>query len=289
LKLKNLDKLLMERRRGSTALAMTVLDCFRELARSRISDVRLGPMVERLGGQLSAARPSMPLIARFSHEVLGRFKASASGGDLRETLLEACRAVEEEYRSRLGRLVDLAAKFMEKYEKVLTLSHSGTVERILASSPGVGTVIVLESRPLMEGRLMAKRLSSVKRVELMVDAAVGHAVSRSDACLVGADAIFPQGSFAGKIGVMAMASLAQYLGKPFYVASDLWKITGEPGYHVESGGADEVWKMRGRVHVLNPYFEVVAPYLVTGYLTEEGFKRPSELGSDIYRSANVHG
>jgi len=281
LKLKSLDKLREERRRGSTALAMMVLDCFRELARSRISDARFGVMVERLGDRLSKARPSMPLVARFSHEVVDRFRASPSGVDPRRALLQACRAVGDEYRLRLGRLVDRAASFMDRYERVLTLSQSGTVEKILASSPGVRTVIVLESRPMMEGRLMARSLAGVKRVELLVDAAVGYGVSRSDACLVGADAVLPDGSFAGKIGVLAMASIAQSLGKPFYVAADLWKISREPDYHVEEGGADEVWKGRGRVHVLNPYFEVVGPSLVTGYLTEEGFRRSSELASNI--------
>ncbi|MEM4297906.1 MAG: hypothetical protein QW815_06025, partial [Nitrososphaerota archaeon] len=277
---KSLAKLLRERRRGSTALARLALDCFRELAHTGMSGERLKKEVMRLGEALSSARPSMPLVAKFSQEVVKRFSSSiGSGVDPRYALLKSCSSVEREYGVLVERLVSQASKILSVYETVITFSHSGTVVRILASSTGVTRVIVLESRPMLEGRLTARSLSRYKYVELLVDAAAGYGVQESDACIVGADAVFLDGSFAGKVGSLPLSLLCQKFGRPFYVACDLWKLCEKHGYVVEKGGPAEVWKARCGVKVRNPYFELVEPYLVTAYLTERGLIRSSDLAT----------
>jgi translation initiation factor 2B subunit (eIF-2B alpha/beta/delta family) len=279
LKTSFLDRVKAEKRLGSTALARMTIDCFRELASSNDVDDWL---VEGLGMELERARPSMVLLKRFSREVVKRYQMLASVGlERRKALLEACSSVEAEYSEKMRMLVDKAAKYLSRYDTVLTLSHSGTVVNVLSRAEGVGKVLVLESRPMYEGRITANRLSKTKQVDLWVDAASGYAVQNCKACVVGADAVFPDGSFSGKVGSLPLALLCSRYGKPFYVVVDLWKIDEKTGYVIEEGGADEVWEESRWVTIRNPYFEMVGPELVSGYLTEKGLLKPHELTTAI--------
>ena len=279
MKTPSLDRVRAERRLGSTALARMALDCFRELAASEMVD---DGDVKMLGLELEKARPSMALLKRFSREVVKRYQELASTGlERRDALLQACEYVESEYEGRMRELVDKASRYLSQYERVLTHSHSGTVVNVLSRALGVRKVLVLESRPMCEGRITATTLSKTKQVELWVDAASGYAVQNCQACVVGADVIFPDGSFSGKVGSIPLALLCREYGRPFYVVADLWKIDEKTGYIIEEGGAGEVWDEGGEVVVRNPYFEIVRAELVHGYLTEEGFLKPWELATAI--------
>ncbi|MCS7137654.1 MAG: hypothetical protein NZ941_04705 [Candidatus Caldarchaeum sp.] len=253
------DEIRRERRRGSTALAWKVLEAYRTLAEESVS---LERDVWRLAEEIKNARPAMPLVNRFSEEVLKRverFEASE--------LLEACREVEATYRNIMDSVVENAVKHLTGFESLATMSHSGTVLNILKKVETTTTVYVLESRPLREGLLTASELRNVKRVVVCVDAAAGYAVDSSDGVLVGGDAVFPDGCFSSKVGVKALALLARDAGKPFYVVCDTWKAADI--FVNEHGPAEDVEAGR-EVEVLNPVFEKVSGKLVSALLTERG-------------------
>ncbi|MEM1946988.1 MAG: hypothetical protein QW614_05880 [Candidatus Caldarchaeum sp.] len=255
-----------ERRRGSTALAWMVLEAYRKIAEE--SD-NLQRDVPPLSDRIAKARPAMPLVKRFNDEVLKRVKRYEF-----DEIVEACRQVETAYRMNVEKLVENAEKQLAGCKTITTISHSGTVLNILKKVDTVRDVFVLESRPLREGLIMASELKRLKRVTVCVDAAAGYAVDASEAALVGGDALFPDGSFAGKVGVRPLALLAKEAGKPFYVACDTWKYAER--FENEHGPAEEVSAENG-LSVFNPVFEKVGKEHVYMYLTEKGAVKPDAV------------
>lgn len=258
------EALKKERRKGSTTLAETVLNIYRTLARE--SD-NLSRDLPKYGELIETARPSMPLVKRFSREVLQRISSPSS-----EEVLKAVEDVEKTYRSKLNRLVEHAVDKLSGIGSVTTMSHSGTIINILSRLEGLRRVNVLESRPLREGVLMAAALRNSCMVVVYVDAAVAYAVERSDAVVVGADALYPDGSFSAKVGVKPLAATAKLLGKPFHVAVDTWKLAEE--FVNEMGPSTDVDE---QMPAENPVFEKVPPDLIDFYLTDLGALTPAML------------
>ncbi|MEM2238014.1 MAG: hypothetical protein QXU87_04635 [Candidatus Caldarchaeum sp.] len=260
------EEIVRERRRGSTALAGMVLEAYRKIAEE---SKNLERDVALLSEMIGKARPAMPLVKRFSDEVLKRVKRFYP-----DEIVEACRQVETAYRMMVEKLVENAEKQLKGCKAVATISHSGTVLNILKKIDTVSDVFILESRPLREGLIMASELKRLKRVTVCVDAAAGYAVDASEAVVVGGDAFFPDGSFAGKVGVRPLALLAKEAGKPFYVACDTWKYAER--FENEHGPAEEVSAENG-LSVLNPVFEKVGKEHVYMYLTEKGAVKPDAV------------
>jgi len=272
-----------EKRLGSTSLASRCLDSLRLLALEAEagSPEAFGRIVEETVSILSRLRPSMPIIARTAAEVLKRYGQrsayASSVEDAREALRESCSEVERTYERMLDSLISHASRVLSSYDSVSTLSHSGTLKKVISSSPSLRNIFLLESRPMLEGRGMAMELAREKHVEMVVDAACSYAVDKSQAVLLGADALFSDGSFSGKVGCRPVCVVANEASRPVYVACDTWKLVGREGYVVEEGEPDEVWTDRGSVLVRNPYFEVVPCRYVTAYLTDLGVYSPSQI------------
>ncbi|MEM0384042.1 MAG: hypothetical protein QXV27_04290 [Candidatus Caldarchaeum sp.] len=253
------DEIRRERRLGSTALAWKVLEAYRALA-VESSDLSLD--AAKLAEEVENARPSMPLVRRFSLEVLSRVRRFEPG-----ELLKACEEVEKTYRGIAERLVETAAAELGQHKTVCTMSHSGTVLQILKKAAGVEKVFVLESRPLREGLITAAGLKALKKVVVCVDAAAFLVAGLSDAVVVGADALFPDGSFSSKLGAGLLALAARNQNKPVYVACDTWKKTDK--FEQEHGPPEDLDAGPG-LEAFNPVFEKVAASLVSSYLTERG-------------------
>ncbi|MEM0440242.1 MAG: hypothetical protein QXF45_05825 [Candidatus Caldarchaeum sp.] len=263
-----LENIRNERRRGSTGLAYMVLDAYRTLAfesRDIAADVsKLSYMIENL-------RPAMPLIARFSREIVKRLSKPTP-----EELLHAVEIVQNTYRKMLDELVKVAVSALTDVRCLATLSHSGSVEAVLKNHSGLRRLFVLESRPLREGLLLASSVSKHVDVEVFVDAAMAYAVEEADAVVVGADAVFADGSFSGKIGVRPLAMAAKELGKSFYVLADTWKFSEK--FVNEFGPPNDVAAEHA---ARNPVFEKVDAKFVTWFLTEKKATEPRSIHSLI--------
>ena len=99
------------------------------------------------------------------------------------------------------------------------------------------------------------------------------------------------GDVVNKIGTLGVAILAHHYGVPFYVAcpASTYDPTTQSGADViiEQREPDEVrapWALPG-VNIDNPAFDVTPVDLVTGYITNVGLLKPSELG--VLLDANV--
>ena len=235
--------------------------------------------LRRITQILAKARPSMPSIANISALIaLNAESQIAEGVDLLKAVERAVRDAVREYQENVRRVIEKGVATLSQYSSILTHSYSSTVSTVLEKIGETGVrIIVTESRPGLEGVKLAERLSN-KGIEvyLVVDAAAAYVLEEVEAVAVGCDAILEDASFLNKVGTHMLALASSELGRPFYVVSDTWKAAVY-GVEVEEHDPKEVYSGKSPVKALNPYFEITSPKLVSGYVTEHGLLRPSEM------------
>jgi translation initiation factor 2B subunit (eIF-2B alpha/beta/delta family) len=181
------------------------------------------------------------------------------------------------------------AKKLVENRRVITHSCSSTVIEILKAK-GVN-VIVSESRPLYEGRRVARELSEFGiPVTLITDASVGYFASKADIALVGADTILADGSLVNKMGTYLLALSSRKSNVPFYVACELDKLSSYSPREIEleEKEASEVLSEKlPNVTIRNIYFDITPAELVTKIITEKGMMEPYEA-VDYAREMEEH-
>lgn len=227
---------------------------------------------------LAHARPSMAAIAT----TVARICAAAwPPGAPPSTAAEALDRLRAEAH-RLAAAWDASAAAIARHAQplltatVLTHSRSGTVERVLAQLAQEGSVralIVTTSLPGGEGTALAQALTA-RGVDVMLiaDAAVGWAVPRVDAVVLGADSVRADGSLVNKVGSLPLALSARQAGVPVYVLCESLKIApaGWPLTLEEMDPAELLPASAPHLRARNPYFDHTPADLIAAVITEMG-------------------
>jgi len=128
---------------------------------------------------------------------------------------------EEKLKEKYYHLFLNVRKEISNTNTVLTISNSKTLREVFTlwgNEEKNLKVIIAESRPNYEGRLLAKALLKNKlNVELITDAMLSLFIPKADAVIIGADKILANGNVINKIGSLSGAILCKYYKKPFYV------------------------------------------------------------------------
>ena len=280
------ERIALDHRRGASALADAALAVLLQTTPSREQSPRAGwaGAVLSLGARLAGMRPSMPVIENAVRRALVGFPSAAgSAGEAYRQLGARVRAERDELRAARGRS---AARFADAFETIrfpLVYSSSENVMAALcALERPPQRVSVCESRPLLEGRrvarVLSKRLGSATAVELITDARAGLALQACDAFVTGCDAVFADGSVANKSGTAFIAGAARRCGVPVIVVGDSYRFAARSRFKVELHPAGEVWLTPARgVVVRNVAFETVASTLVHRIVIEEHVLRPGAV------------
>ncbi len=247
----------------------------------------------RLGADLVSAQPYMASIFNLANSILYSVEESLTlntPGELAELTRQKA---EEFFQGSLGSVQLIAEKgetLIQEGSKILTFSASGSILAILRRAKEKARtfeVVVGESRPMLEGRLLAKFLGNAKiPVTLIADAALGLFCRDVDMCLVGADSVSEK-VFVNKVGTFSLGLLSREHGVPLYVACERskfiagnWRgsplVYGPPGEILD----DELLNVK----VENPYFEEVPLSFCRQVITNEGFLPPSEIPNYIRKT-----
>jgi translation initiation factor 2B subunit (eIF-2B alpha/beta/delta family) len=249
--------------------------------------VELRAGLAEVGVQVLNAQPAMaPLVALVS-EVLAALEKVEDVEAGRMAAREACNAFREGLERSAQAVASRAAALLPDDGDILTLSSSSTVRGALLRKGArrTGRVIVLESRPMQEGQMLASALAKEGlRVLFAVDAAGATLATRCAAVLLGADSVGDHG-VVNKIGSCGAALAARAAGVPVLVATDESKILppGFPQPLADDRPADEVWRAPVNVRIWNRYFEAVPLDLVSSLITESATLTPEEV--EDYRRA----
>ena len=237
--------------------------------------------------RLACTRPSMFAIENAVAYLLGRVMEGYSRSLDVEALKELLRSEVKKWLKAkdeaFKRCVEHTTNIFKEGSKVLTHSFSSTVLEALkkASSKVKLDVYVSESRPLYEGRAMAKELvKSGCKVTLITDASLGHFAKEVDLAVTGADTISADGSVINKMGTYLLALAAKRASIPFYVAAETLKIGVSTLFskpRLEERSPSQVHKGLKGLKVRNIYFDITPPDLITKIICEHGFVDPQKV------------
>jgi len=151
-------------------------------------------------------------------------------------------------------------------------------------------VYASETRPRLQGMQLTAWELNQEGIDhaIIPDGASAYYMSQGvDMIITGADRIAENGDFANKIGTFDKAIVAKHFGIPFYVAApistfDFETKTGKD-IVIEQRSEEEVTMVKDiRIapvgsKALNPAFDVTPAELVTGFITEKGILKPSDI------------
>ncbi len=239
-----------------------------------------------LGGELISAQPHMAPIFNLVNSILYSVEElilTLSVEELAEFTKE--KAEEFNYNSlySIQQIAQHGEKLIEDGFKVLTFSASGSILAILKKAKEEEKsfeVMACESRPMHEGRLLARFLGNAKiPVTLIADAAMGVFAPKVDLILVGADSI-SETSFVNKIGTFCLCLLSKEYQVPLYVACERSKFISTAWLPVsfDQGDPREILEEELlNVKVENPYFEKIPLLYCQQVITNEGFFSPYDI------------
>jgi translation initiation factor 2B subunit (eIF-2B alpha/beta/delta family) len=269
-----------DHRSGASGIAARAIDYLLALSRSGAD----AGEIERRILALPAAQPAMAVLSHLAHHVL---TALAPGAETGPAIAHAAAQFAAQESAATAAIARHAARWIEEAHRVLTFSASGTVRAALAAAaarehslgPAAPPILCGESRPLLEGRDMARELATAGlRVTLVIDAALRSLIRPGDLVLLGADRIGWDG-WVNKIGTRTLIEGAAVAGAPVVVLAPTTRfipegVEGEP--EGERGG-DEVWKgAPPGVRIANPTFESLTFLGVERVICEEGALSPAD-------------
>jgi translation initiation factor 2B subunit (eIF-2B alpha/beta/delta family) len=235
--------------------------------------------LELLADQLVRAQPAMASVRNVTRRCLALTKrSSGSAAKAREATLEALENFKTELELARSEVARKAANVLPKDSRIITCSHSANVVEALGRrAEDLAQVVVLESRPLMEGRAAVKALARAGvSCQLVADAAGPSLAAECDLALVGADAILKDGAVVNKIGTYPLALACHAADVPFYVACESMKFDDQLASENWGGSTArnpaELWDdpPEGKAEVLNFYFELTpAKYVTGGVITDD--------------------
>ncbi|MBD6956153.1 MAG: hypothetical protein F9Y92_05885 [Thermoplasmatales archaeon] len=167
--------------------------------------------------------------------------------------------------------INNSSSIFKKDDVVTTISYSSMVEMaIKRNSDKIVGVNVLESRPMFEGRLLAKSLASNGiNVRLFTDASIYHALKGSTMTLVGMDALLKDFSLLHKVGTFPLALASREFSVPFYSIGHSFKFYDKK-IKLRRHPPSEICEKGVNFTCINYYFDITPSRFITAYITDLG-------------------
>jgi len=248
-----------DRTRGAGALAAEALTALSRLADGWAgrSDRDLRIAFRQVARSLEQVQPAMGPFLRWAKDWRTLAPASARGDGVARAR-SWIRRERSRLRAERPGLIRTSRRRFPSACHVVTLSRSQSVRwalLALGAPQRPARVSVLESLPGGEGRHFANELRKGGLPARVVPDAQGvRTVEGADLLVVGADAVFSDGSVVHKVGTAALARAAARSGVPVIVIAGLSKFAGRPPPHralpvlfdrTPSRYITEIWTDRG--------------------------------------------
>jgi len=217
-------------------------------------------------------------------------------GKCRNVLQQTIERIRNERSSFLSRITENSGDLLIESDKILLYGFSTTVLAILESCPHKNTIQVFvcecrnkSKKGYNEGITLAEKIRDMgfRQVFVISDISVGHYMSKFKITkvLVGADGIWPDGSFVSTVGHKTIAITAHSFKIPVYVFADSYKIADVKKWtdDVRPPGdlfPDLILLSRldtKNIVVLNESSDKVEPEYVQFIVTDKGKFRPSDI------------
>ena len=277
-----IDSLSLDHRRGAAEIVEDIAELFIAIAKVGIDQPEDAEHIfRRAVKRLAQGQPSMAPVLN----ILNRACADLERlGNVWSSLKKRFEDLRTNYKSQMDGMKSRISELPKVNHKLMTFSNSSTVAGMIIACREHGwpeRVYCGEGRPVMEGLVMAKRLTtSGVPVTVYTDAALMSRIVEVDAVWIGGDALSETG-LVNKIGSLALAIMAKTLDINFIslMSSDklishdmnqFFRFLPQNPREVALDYADEL-------DVVNEYYEKIPLELVDYVFTEKGLFRPSDL------------
>jgi translation initiation factor eIF-2B subunit delta len=239
------------------------------------------------------AQPSMAPLFNLANQVLLYTENLEDEATLRHQIQITARQFTQSLQQSNTIIGSLVSEIIPDGGIVLTHSFSTTVYTALMETKNRGkqfTVICTESRPMLEGVMLAKKLGQAAiPVRLVLDAATFLWLPRADCILVGADAVTIAG-VTNKIGTLGVALAARVWGKAMYCLCSSHKFlpaNHPPTSRHQHASHEIITEIPENVTVDNDYFDTTPLEYFTAIVMEKAVLT-ADMVRDYLGDAAIH-
>jgi len=288
-----LDEIARDHVSGASILASKGAEFFLAYLdeRKTAPPVRLAENIEELGNRLIAAQPGMAqiysLVNSLNLRISKTLKEKPSSKELVRVIRSHITNFIKDSHLAVREIATIAGALIEDGYTVFTHSYSSSVYAGLKQAKAADRrfrIIVTESRPMYEGRNLAKELSALGLpVSIITDSSMTPFVAESNLVLLGAD-IVTEAFIVNKVGSFPISLLADRFEIPMYAVSELTKCMRAKlvrDFKVERP-QKEVWaKYPKGIDIKNVYYEAVPLELFKGVVTEQGIMTAEDISEYV--------
>jgi len=233
-------------------------------------------MIE-LSKKIIESRPSMATLINFIGYFIHDLETFT-----KKALFQRLNNYKEEKNKRKKALEQEFLTFLKNFNKkdmkIMLISYSSTITNLLIKLKEYNfEIFILESRPLLEGHIVAEILSSHFKTNLIIDAAMGKFIDQVNLVLVGIDSILKNGAIINKIGTYPLANLAKENGIDIYAVGDSLKYNLRSYYGeeilIERKSTQEIYNktiQNKLLEIQNYYFDITPSKYITGIISDLG-------------------
>ncbi|KAI9678617.1 MAG: Eukaryotic translation initiation factor 2B, subunit 4 delta, 67kDa [Caeruleum heppii] len=204
-------------------------------------------------------------------------------------------------------IANSAGEKIKDGDVILTFAKSSLVQQTLVGAHARGVrfrVVVVDARPLFEGRHLARALASVGlEVQYSLLHGIGHAIKDASKVFLGAHAMMSNGRLYSRVGTATVAMMAHAADIPVIVCAESIKFTERvaldsivtneiapadelvpfashitpSGGEVKNGSPLASWHDNANLRLLNVLYDVTPAEYVKMVITEYGSLPPSSV------------
>ena len=217
--------------------------------------------------QLKSRTSDFQIIQDYLHKALLFIKEH---GELHRDFFEN---IKNKTSDSYSKIAEQLSKIISHKSRIITLSNSKTLSKVFHSLKESGyelEIIVCESRPNFEGRIMAEYLDLIGiKTTLIIEADIPQHIQNCNYAIIRADKILADKSIVNKKGSNLLAILSKNFNIPFLVLTRREKFTTETKYYEKEKNPSEIWDTKNNsITMNNYYFEKVEKELISYIITD---------------------
>nr|GAT53879.1 predicted protein [Mycena chlorophos] len=300
---------------GANARCIATLTAFKSV----IQDYNTPPnntlsrhLMTHLSPQISHLVAARPMSVTMGNAIR-QLKLEISGSDIDLPEQDAkdllCQQIDDYIRDRIivadDVISDFAFKKIKDGDVILTFARSSIVEKVLLEAHSRGrrfSVIIVDSRPLLEGKALLQALTSAPTSWKLS----GHAlepplppipctyallpalpslITEATTVMLGAHSLQSNGAVFSRAGTALVAMMAKQHSVPVLVCCETYKFSD--GVMLDGFGKNELAPSHlfptstqtQNLEILNPLYDLTPPSYVTAVVTEAGLIPPTSAYS----------
>ncbi|KAJ7507468.1 hypothetical protein B0H11DRAFT_1967231 [Mycena galericulata] len=304
---------------GANARCIATLTAFKTV----IQDYNTPPnntlsrhLMTHLSPQITHLVSARPMSVTMGNAIR-QLKLEISGSDIDMPEQDAkdllCQKIDDYIRDRIiiadEVIQDLACKKIKDGDVILTYARSSVVEKVLLSAYKQGkrfSVIVVDSRPLLEGKALLQALTSAPPVSWTLSndsllpppppipctyallPALPSLITEANTVILGAHSLHSNGAVFSRAGTALVAMMAKQHNVPVLVCCETYKFS--EGVMLDGFEKNELAPSHlfqaipaspqvPNLEILNPLYDLTPPSCITAVVTEVGLIPPSSISS----------